>query len=241
MLFLVYTTVITALEMRTLSHISTFGSQIKPKTSVYAALVHGKQQAKKAADPQKASDPPTVMDGINQMRAEVCASKPDPREHEECMKFMKEQCKPGGDNGVEGKAAQMNGEPGEVTTGKGFCSKFFPNEEKKKEEVKEEPKPKVEEHHEEEAKPIEKHEAHPPPSPDGMNLPEQGFKGPLVNHDDDTQVANWTKEYGPKGQEHDFEKICREHPENAWCKLKGYSTSGAFTAILTPLVAFLIL
>lgn len=80
-------------------------------------------------------DPPEVMDGINQFRAEQCADRPEPWKHKDCMEFMKKACNPSGADGTEGTRPQMNGEEGEVTTGKGFCKKFF-NAQKEEEEEK---------------------------------------------------------------------------------------------------------
>jgi len=222
MLFLVCATTIMGLEVGTARHLSTFGKQL---------LQRVRHKGHK-------DDPPSIMDGINDIRAEQCAGRADPMSHPDCAKFMKKMCNPAGDDGQDGGTAEMDGEAGEKSSGKGFCKKFFNAEEKEKEEVKkEEPKveePKVEKHEEE--KEIKKHE----PEPDAMNLPSQGFEGPPVHHDDKTQIANWMKEYGPKGQSHDYWKICREHPENAWCQLKGYSSLAFPMAILSPLVALLI-
>jgi len=80
-------------------------------------------------------DPPKVMDGINQFRAEQCADRPEPWKHKECMEFMKKACNPGGNDGTEGDKPQMNGEGGEISSGKGFCQKFF-NAQKEEEEKK---------------------------------------------------------------------------------------------------------
>jgi len=237
MSFLVYTSIISALEIRATNKLSAWGEQIDVP----------QQQQQQQHQFALRKDPPSIMDIINADRAKECAARPDPREHEDCMKFMHEYCKPGGNDGMEGKRAQMNGEPGEVTSGKGYCKKFFNDEEdhkkqkqepKQKEQIKEEPKPKVEKKkkrpHEElktEDKDDGKHEE--------MNIPEQGFDGPLVDHRRATIIDNWTREYGPRGQTHDFGKICREHPENAWCQLKGYS--GAFPyAIVSPFIVLLL-
>lgn len=92
--------------------------------------------------------PPTkTMDGINQFRAEQCADRPEPWKHKECMEFMKKACNPSGADGTEGERPQMNGEEGEITTGKGFCKKFFnaQKEEEEKKKKEDERIPKLEE------------------------------------------------------------------------------------------------
>jgi len=91
--------------------------------------------------------PPETMDGINQFRAEQCAGRPEPWKHKECLDFMKKACNPSGIDGTEGEKPQMNGEEGEVTTGKGFCKKFFnaQKEEEEKKKKEDERIPKLEE------------------------------------------------------------------------------------------------
>lgn len=61
-----------------------------------------------------------LMDGISAMRAEMCAHQKSgvSDEHDECLEFMTGACNPGPD-------MLMNGTPGEVSTGKGFCTEFF--------------------------------------------------------------------------------------------------------------------
>jgi len=221
MLFFVSTTVTTALDMLASNHLSAWGKQIDaPPPAVL-----------------QTKGLPNILDSVNEMRAKGCADRPDPRKHDDCMDFMDEYCRPGGSDGAEGKRAQMNGEPGEKSTGKGYCEKFFNDEEKQKhqEEVKIRVKPKAKiEKLEDEVKEVKKHE----PEKAALDLPNQGLQGTPTHHDNSTEIANWTREYGPKGVSHDFEKICYEHPENAWCQLKGYS--GAYIAILSPLIALLI-
>jgi len=63
------------------------------------------------------------------------------------------------------------------------------------------------------------------PTP-GMNadepLPEQGFHGELVAHDNMvTQTSDWHSEYGPHSGP-SYEEICAKYPDNTWCRLRGY-------------------
>jgi hypothetical protein len=52
-------------------------------------------------------------------------------------------------------------------------------------------------------------------------MPEQGFTGKLVAHDDThTQLADWHLEYGPGMTT--YEEICAKYPHNPWCRAKGY-------------------
>jgi hypothetical protein len=64
----------------------------------------------------------------------------------------------------------------------------------------------------------------PAPAFRGEYLPSQGFGGDLVAHSDGvTQTDDWHAEYGPHHREfHDMRKICKEYPNNKWCKAKGY-------------------
>merc|ERR1719199_261311 len=54
--------------------------------------------------------------------------------------------------------------------------------------------------------------------------PEQGYDGPIVEHDDGkTHTDDWRREFGPKQKgDKDKTKICREHlerhPDSEWCK-----------------------
>lgn len=65
---------------------------------------------------------PHRMDMINEMRAEKCSTRNFgvSDEYDECLKFMTGACNPGLD-------MLMNGSPGEITTGKGYCTNFFLN------------------------------------------------------------------------------------------------------------------
>jgi len=57
---------------------------------------------------------------VNEMRAEMCAHQAFgiSDEYDECLEFMTGACNPGPD-------MLMNGDPGEITTGKGYCTNFF--------------------------------------------------------------------------------------------------------------------
>jgi len=74
-------------------------------------------------------------------------------------------------------------------------------------------------------------------------LPDQGFMGELVKHDDkQSLVKDWGKEFGPSSGQREFEAICAEHPHNEWCRIHGYyrvepKRSGAVPARATLAVA----
>mmetsp|Transcript_108056 Transcript_108056/g.293010 ORF Transcript_108056/g.293010 Transcript_108056/m.293010 type:complete len:512 (+) Transcript_108056:154-1689(+) len=54
-------------------------------------------------------------------------------------------------------------------------------------------------------------------------MPEQGFSGRLVAHDDaHTHVADWQTEYGPKANLKSVEEICAKYPHNQWCLVNNY-------------------
>eukprot|EP00397_Hematodinium_sp_SG-2012_P064716 GEMP01092080.1.p1 GENE.GEMP01092080.1~~GEMP01092080.1.p1 ORF type:complete len:165 (+),score=49.36 GEMP01092080.1:103-597(+) len=163
---------------------------------------------------------------------------------------MKENCKPGKDK-------QMDGDAGEVTTGKGFCKSFFPEEKKeeeKKEEEKEEPKAeKIEETSEEpKVQPAEEPKVQPAEEPKvqptvkqmphsvkrPLPVPEQGFEGPPVTHTGATQNADWRAEYGPRMET--YKEICRERPNNLWCVKNGYAKASA-TMLTVPVAIMLAL
>lgn len=59
---------------------------------------------------------------IHEIRAEACARQKFvvSDEYDECLHFMTEACNPGPD-------MLMNGDPDEVSTGKGYCTDFFSN------------------------------------------------------------------------------------------------------------------
>lgn len=61
-----------------------------------------------------------LMDGILAMRAEMCAHQKfgESGEYNDCLEFMGQACNPGPD-------MVMNGTPGEVSTGQGFCTQFY--------------------------------------------------------------------------------------------------------------------
>eukprot|EP00747_Dinoflagellata_sp_TGD_P210779 gnl/TRDRNA2_/TRDRNA2_84033_c0_seq1.p2 gnl/TRDRNA2_/TRDRNA2_84033_c0~~gnl/TRDRNA2_/TRDRNA2_84033_c0_seq1.p2 ORF type:complete len:125 (+),score=25.80 gnl/TRDRNA2_/TRDRNA2_84033_c0_seq1:38-376(+) len=51
---------------------------------------------------------------------------------------------------------------------------------------------------------------------------EQGFQGESVNHKDkETMIGDWNNEFGPKSGHRSPRAICKEHPNNKWCKYHG--------------------
>jgi len=58
---------------------------------------------------------------------------------------------------------------------------------------------------------------------EGSKMPEQGFEGKLVAHDNmKTATSDWHSEYGPHSGHQSYEAICEQYPDNSWCKLRGY-------------------
>lgn len=57
-------------------------------------------------------------------------------------------------------------------------------------------------------------------------MPEQGFDGPLgkmVEHNDkSTMTDDWGQEFGPEAGHRSEKEICKEFPDNEWCRLHGY-------------------
>lgn len=53
-----------------------------------------------------------------------------------------------------------------------------------------------------------------------IGAPEQGFSGPLVEHDDyETGTKDWRIEYGPDRPDYvEIVKICKKYPDNTWCR-----------------------
>jgi len=166
---------------------------------------------------------PKLMGAIDAMRAEMCAHQGyDSSQYDECVKFMEKVCNPGSDG-------LMDGDSGEYTTAKGYCKQFFPEEAPagapkpapapapapKAEEVKEAPA----------AAPAATPAAPAPAAAPAMErpLPEQGFEGPLVEHNDKkTATSDWRKEFGPQGPNHTYKSVCAEHPDNEWCIRNGH-------------------
>lgn len=72
-------------------------------------------------------------------------------------------------------------------------------------------------------------------------LPSQGYKGELVEHNDaSTATGDWQQEFGPVAGHRDFRAICRDFPNNQWCRLHMYhdhapaSWSGERSAAAAP-------
>jgi len=56
-----------------------------------------------------------------------------------------------------------------------------------------------------------------------LKLPTQGYWGKLVEHEDmKTATSDWQSEVGANDP-HTLEQICHDHPDNAWCREKGYN------------------
>lgn len=62
-----------------------------------------------------------------------------------------------------------------------------------------------------------------PPMDANAKLPEQGYTGEGVAHDNmKTATSDWHAEYGPHSGHQSYEAICAAYPDNTWCKLRGY-------------------
>lgn len=55
-------------------------------------------------------------------------------------------------------------------------------------------------------------------------LPEHGFHGPPVMHEDKVTYTNdWREEYGPGAEDlTTYGKICAKYPDNEWCRMNGH-------------------
>lgn len=57
-------------------------------------------------------------------------------------------------------------------------------------------------------------------SKDIESLPEQGYSGDLVDHEDtESLTTDWGQEFGPRARQRSYREICRDHPNNEWCRL----------------------
>jgi hypothetical protein len=223
------------------------------------AVVATKAEASAAAeadlsDKKSQEAGPDDWDMIKEFRAQKCSERPDPAHHDPCLKFMEPICNPGGKDGPEGAKLDMDGEPGENGSGKGYCEAFYNNVNKQlcKEkgghycgEVKEDP-PKEEK----KAAPAEADEGDKKDSGAGDVSPDAwaadlAKDGGGSDHnpetlydmqkhkDGKTTTSNWGAEYGPNAHGGDVEDICDEKPGNVWCKMHGdgndapgYTTNG---------------
>lgn len=54
-----------------------------------------------------------------------------------------------------------------------------------------------------------------------QSLPEQGLSSDdRIRHEDgETQTDDWLREFGPKAGHRSYRAICRDHPNNEWCRL----------------------
>lgn len=60
----------------------------------------------------------------------------------------------------------------------------------------------------------------------GRPLPSQGYNeygdGEVVEHDNSTATADWQKEFGSWSGRRDVYAICRDFPDNEWCRLHSF-------------------
>lgn len=154
-----------------------------------------------------------LLGEILKTREELCKERGyQPHEMEECELFMKKACDPNA-NSTSSHALRKADQ--ESSLSRPECSHFFMA---KRTVIA--------------AAPAAAPRGAPGPAvlggkPEGP-LPEQGFNeyanGLKVNHKDGkTFVDDWGKEFGPASGQRAFHEICREHPNNHWCRLHGYS------------------
>lgn len=54
-------------------------------------------------------------------------------------------------------------------------------------------------------------------------LQEHGYHGPAVIHEDgETMTSDWQTEFGPAAGHRSFVEICKDFPDNEWCRLHMY-------------------
>jgi len=71
-----------------------------------------------------------------------------------------------------------------------------------------------------------------------LGLPDQGYWGKLIEHEDKkTVTGDWGEEFGP-GADKSLAAICKKHPDNPWCEehYHRHSSCPAISAQLVPLV-----
>lgn len=74
-----------------------------------------------------------------------------------------------------------------------------------------------------------------------FKLPTQGYWGKLVGHDDmKTATGDWRSEFGPDGNHKSYASICKDYPENEWCKRNGFHKKSASVRQSTHLVAIVV-
>lgn len=85
-----------------------------------------------------------------------------------------------------------------------------------------------------------------------LKLPAQGYWGKLVEHDDQKSVtSDWGSEFGPASKHRSYASICKDFPDNAWCKRhhaphtdhrhsSAYRTSAPVISLLTLVAAWVI-
>jgi len=78
----------------------------------------------------------------------------------------------------------------------------------------------------------------------GLGLPTHGYWGKLVEHvDGETSTEDWQLEFGPKAGHSSLGSICKEHPDNAWCRVQAYGRHfrSSCLAGASPLLALVVL
>lgn len=76
---------------------------------------------------------------------------------------------------------------------------------------------------------------------ESLKLPAQGYWGKLVEHEDQkTITADWGQEFGPAADHRNMYQICKDHPDNAWCRNQGYHKRSLASKQVARLVPFVV-
>lgn len=126
----------------------------------------------------------------------------------ECDDFMKDLCKVGRDEAVV------------LEEVKDYCTNFYGDGKAVDNTYKAEEMPS---------------DYSPPPMPwsnkkEEQPLPEQGYWGKKVEHDDmQTHTGDWQMEFGPKQHgEQNVQQICKRYPNSEWCRIYAHRYGPAY-------------
>jgi len=177
-----------------------------------ASKVHVELEDVEAALATRAGDDTALAEEIRAVRAELC-SKRGFRSHRsaDCEAFMRTSCFPDS-QGIDDTEAAA---PNSPTVPVALCKQFFSTEKAAAAPA---------------AAPGPALAGAPSPSPGPAalapeaaqfrDLPEQGFDGDFVGHlDQTTQTSDWQREFGPDAGHRTYREICKDRPNNRWCRL----------------------
>mmetsp|Transcript_34960 Transcript_34960/g.88042 ORF Transcript_34960/g.88042 Transcript_34960/m.88042 type:complete len:308 (-) Transcript_34960:62-985(-) len=185
--------------------------RLATKDSVAAAKVQSELETMEAALATRVDDDAALADEISAVRAELCAKKGFlSHQSEECEAFMSRACYSSSQQANEADLADSAAAPVGLVPRVpiALCQRYWG---KQAIHFAAAPAPAI--------------ASAPAPMPAsaedyGEGLPEQGFHGDLVEHvDQDTQTSDWQREFGPHAGHRTYREICKEHPENQWCRV----------------------